>query len=276
MDHVTLPPPSSRNALVLPESHQALVRSLVALPELPMRVLWLSEKMTAESAHLWAPLLERLAEQAQTTDPLAREAILTLAIVLAIRHESAWLWSLREAARTHAYLNLDRLVREPPRESDSSQLGLVELDRAVPDYGSGRELTVGERRSLARRPTREQLARLLLDPHPLVLEQLFQSTALTEADVVKVATRRPATLAAMTFIATSPKWMTRRRVKMSVILNPGSPHGLALPYVSTCPREDLQLIIEATTISSTLRGVARELHSRLPPVSDLSTHRGPH
>ncbi len=250
-----------------------LVRSLVGLPELPMRVAWLGEKLSPESAQRWAPLLERLAEQAQSTDPDAREALLALSIVLATRHETAWLWSLREAARSQSLLNLERLVREPPRDSDSNQLGLVEIERGVPDYGSGRELTVGERRSLARRPTREQVARLLLDPHPLVLEKLFQSPVLTEADVVKVAARRPATLAAISFIATSPKWMTRRRVKMSVILNPGSPHGLALPYVSTCPREDLQLIIESTTINSTLRGVARELHSRLPPVSEASTHR---
>lgn len=249
------------------------MRSLLGLPELPMRVAWLNEKLSPESAPEWAPILERLAEQAQTTDTGAREALLALCIVLAMRHESAWLWSLREAARNQTLLNLERLVREPPRDADPHQLGHVERDLTVPDYGGGRELTVGERRTLARRPTREQVARLILDPHPLVLEQLFQSPSLTEADVVKIATRRPVSLAAISHISTSPKWIARRRVRMSVILNPGSPHGLALPYVSTCPREDLLLIMQATTISNTLRGVAHELHSRLPPVSEASTHR---
>jgi hypothetical protein len=36
----------------------------------------------------------------------------------------------------------------------------------------------------------------------------------------------------------STRWMSRRRVRMCLILNPGTPHGLALPLVSTCPRDD--------------------------------------
>lgn len=238
-----------------------------------MRVAWLNEKLSPHSAARWAPLLEKVAERAQSTDPDAREAQLAISVLLAQRHESAWLWSLRQAAKSQSLLNLERLVREPPRDSDANQLGLVELDRPVPDYGGGRELTVGERRSLARRPSREQVARLLLDPHPLVLEQLFQSPSLTEADVVKVLTRRPACLPAIQFVAVSCKWITRRRVRMSLILNPGTPHGLALPYVSTCPREDLQLIFQSTTVSPQLRGVASELFARLPPVAEASTHR---
>lgn len=238
-----------------------------------MRVAWLNERLSPPSAAKWAPLLDRVAERAQSTDNDAREAQLAVSVLLAHRSESAWLWSLQQAAKNQSLLNLERLVREAPRDSDPNQLGLVERDRAVPDYGGGRELTVGERRSLARRPSREQVARLLLDPHPLVLEQLFQSPSLTESDVIKILTRRPASLPALQFVAVSCKWITRRRIRMSIILNPGTPHGLALPYVSTCPREDLHLISQSTTVSPVIRGVASELFTRLPPVAETSTHR---
>jgi hypothetical protein len=246
----------------------SLIQSLLALPELRMRVLWLEDRIYSRPTNTLATILNEIAERAQSTDERAREAMLVLAIFIAQRRESALVWALREEARSRSLLSLERMVRERVE----THVADVELEPKVPDYGTGRELTVGERKSLARRPTRLQIDRLLLDPHPLVLEQLFQCPALTEDDILRIATRRPARLTALELLVTSSRWMARRRVRMSLILNPGTPHALALPLVSTCPRDDLLLIIGTTNLSKTLRAVAHELYSRLPPVKSVAPH----
>jgi hypothetical protein len=198
--------------------------------------------------------------------------MVAVAIFLAQKRDSALVWALRQEASTSSLLGLERLVRERAEKHHAD----IELEPKIPDYGTGRELTVGERRSLARRPTRLQIEKLLLDPHQLVLEQLFQCPALTEDDVLRLATRRPARLIALELLVHSTRWMARRRIRMSLILNPGTPHGLALPLVTTCLRDDLSLVVSSTNLSTTVRSVARELHVKLPPVSSTLEHPHQH
>jgi hypothetical protein len=139
-------------------------------------------------------------------------------------------------------------------------------DLPVPDYGTGRELTVGERRSLARRPSRRAFDRLLSDPHPLVIRQLLENPMVTEEDVVRLATRRPARLEVMRELAQSPRWLSRPRVRMSVLLNPGSPPEMAGPLLVLCTRGELSLVMESTDAPGVLRATARELRQRRPPL----------
>ncbi len=260
-------PPSARI-----ENAESLIRSLLALPELRMRTLWLEDRVFSRPIASLATILNEVADRAQSTDQRAREVMVALAIFFAQKRDSALLWALREESKKQALLSLERLLRERVEQTAPD----IELEPRVPDYGTGRELTVGERRSLARRPSRLQIDRLILDPHPLVLEQLFACPSLTEDDVLRVATRRPARLVALELLAASHRWMARPRVRLSLILNPGTPHHLALPLVSTCAREELQLIIGTTNLSKTLRAAAHELFSRLPPVHEVLTHRRHH
>ena len=108
-------------------------------------------------------------------------------------------------------LALERLVRQPvvtrsvlatdpDGAAAASSRGLEErgscgvsapATSGIPDYGRGRPLTLGERKSLARRPDRAMLDRLLHDPHPDVIRRLLRNPRLTEDDVVRLAARRP-------------------------------------------------------------------------------------
>lgn len=254
------------------ENSDSLILSLLALPELRMRTLWLEDRIFTRPVASLAPILNDIAERAQSTDERAREVMIALAVFLAQRGESALVWALREESKCQALLSLERLLRQPSEDHAAE----IELEPRIPDYGTGRELTIGERRSLARRPTRLQVERLLLDPHPLVLEQLFQCPALTEDDVLRVATRRPARLVALELLVKSHRWMARRRVRLSLILNPGTPHHIAQPLVATCPRDDLHLIAGTANLNKTLRTVAHELFIRLPPLNDVLAHPGEH
>ncbi len=239
------------------------LRVLTSLPELGLRVRWIGDRVDREQAADVAELLDAICEEAGRADAAASEALLAVAVYFAALGESPSRAELVAAAERKTLLGLSRLLRSGPEAVDPEP---PSRELPVPDYGTGRELTVGERRSLARRPTRTQLEKLLGDPHPLVLEQLFACPKLTEVDVVRIATRRPARLEALTVLTQSTRWMSRRRVRLSLLLNPGCPLYIAVPLVHTCVRDELTLVVQNTTLSGTLRTVARELLEKRPPL----------
>jgi hypothetical protein len=136
----------------------------------------------------------------------------------------------------------------------------------VPDYGTGRELTVGERRSLARRPRRGSIEKLLMDPHPLVIRQLLENPSLVEDDVLRLATQRPARGEALQELVGSTHWLCRRRVRLALVLNPGTPPHVAVPLLVVCNRNDLLEVATTTTVPTLLRVAARELLGKRPPL----------
>jgi hypothetical protein len=225
-------------------------------------VRWIADRVEHTPAADAAELLDAICEEAGRADAAASEALLAVAVYFAGLGEGPPR-ELLAAAERNTLLGLSRLLRTGPEALDQEP---PTRELPVPDYGTGRELTVGERRSLARRPTRTQLEKLLGDPHPLVLEQLFACPKLTEADVVRIATRRPARLEALTVLTQSSRWMSRRRVRLSLLLNPGCPLYIAVPLVHTCVRDELTLVVQNTTLSGTLRTVARELLEKRPPL----------
>jgi hypothetical protein len=108
-------------------------------------------------------------------------------------------------------------------------------DLAVPDYGAERPLTLGERRSLALKPSRNIIERAMLDPHPMVAAKLLDNPKLTEEDVVRMAARRPGPPAALIQIALHPRWRRRQRVALALVYN----SYLPIPYgLSLLPRLD--------------------------------------
>ena len=136
----------------------------------------------------------------------------------------------------------------------------------VPDYGAGRELTVGERRSLARRPSRGSIEKLLLDPHPLVIRQLLENPSLVEEDVLRLATKRPARVEALQVLASSAQWLCRGRVRLALVLNPGTPPHISMPLLVVGNRRDLMEVVATTTVPRLLRVTARDLLGKRPPL----------
>ena len=95
----------------------------------------------------------------------------------------------------------------------------------------GRELTLGERKSAARGRRRELLDRLLRDPDESVLTILLGNPRITEADVVRLAARRPTTAAAQRTILRSERFIARYNVKRALVFNPYTPTDLAARLV---------------------------------------------
>jgi hypothetical protein len=245
-------------------------RVVLGLPEVGLRIEWLRDYLLRAPSAEAAAELEQLCEASERSDPGARETVLALALLLARFGDQGFVARLRDRAHTQHLLSLSRLLRRAPPAPRSLPPEAVR----VPDYGNGRELTVGERRSLARRPSRTAFDKLLADPHPLVIRQLLENPRLTEDDVIRIAARRPVRSEAVTAIARSERWLKRPRVRLTILLNPGSPPDVAMPLLAACTRSELIEIVHGSDTSKVLRATARELLARRPPLeqTDAADH----
>lgn len=156
------------------------------------------------------------------------------------------------------------------RDHATLACGLRQTDGAgndrfrVPDFGMGRPLTLGERKSLARRGDRDLIARVLRDPDPSVIRILLLNPALTENDVVRLCANRPLPPQVQREVFRSPRWVTRYRIKVTLVLNPYTPLDVALQLATHLSRQDQRRVTNAEDLSGVLRDACRK---RVDPVT---------
>jgi hypothetical protein len=247
------------------ERAESLVRTICGIPEAELRAAYLRRVLLESDLVELSATLDVVCARAEQADLSAREALIPLVDALHDPSCAAAVQLLREEAIGVPLLALERLVRQPvitsppPREVPEP-----EEDR-VPDYGRGRPLTLGERKSLARRPDRANMDRLLRDPHPDVIRQLLANPKLTEDDLLSLASRRPCRPDVLTEIARSTRWSHRQRIRMALVLNPDTPLEIAAPVVGLLMRHELRLVATSPTVAAAVRALALEHLERRPP-----------
>jgi hypothetical protein len=242
-------------------------RSVSSILELPLRVAYLKNEMTERPLVAVAAALDALSGLAEQADPSARQVLAAAVTVLADPGAADLVEALRQLAEHEALLPLGRLLRRRSRGEPVPEPPDVD-ERRLATARSGRVLTLGERRALARRPSRAAFDKLLLDPHPMVVENLLQNPRMTEDDVVRMVARRPAYPDVIGAVARHPTWSQRARVRMAIIQNPGAPPELAVPMVRLLIRPELQQVVAAADIPAVVRAAATELLERRPPVPE--------
>jgi hypothetical protein len=244
---------------------ESLVRTTRGIVEAGLRVTYVRSLLLEGDLAELAAVLEIVCARAEQADLPAREVLVAIVDALQDPACADVVQMLREEAAGVPHLALERIVRQPvvtvplPREVPNPE------DDRVPDYGKGRPLTLGERKSLARRPDREQMERLLRDPHPDVIRQLLGNPKLTEDDVLRLAARRPCRPDVLTEIARSPRWLHRPRIRVAMILNPDTPLDVAAPLVALLVRQELHLVATSPTVAPALRALCLEHLERRPP-----------
>lgn len=200
-----------------------------------------------------------LVERAGMRDTAAQTALLSTQIALLSRPDV-----------------LKVLHHEGPRAEDEEAAGepaapADDEERRVPQYVPGRMLTLGERKSLARRPDRRFIDRITRDPSPAVIELLLNNPRLTEDDVVRMCARRPNTAEVLTLVFANPRWSSRPRVRRSLALNPATPEPLVAAVVPLLNPEDLRAVAEDERIAPAVRRRCLEVLARLPPTPEDPT-----
>ncbi len=241
------------------EESERIAVVLRSIPQASLRAAYLRDYIGDGSDPEPAKILDALCARGARAESAAREPMLALAMVLAAMGDDPALDALGRHAAELQLPHLGRLLRRAP-PSD-----LAPRPSRVPDYGSGRELSLGERKALARRPSRAAFDKLLSDPHPLVVRQLLDNPRLTENDVVRIAARRPINSEALRAIAQT-EWLCRPRIRVALIHNPATPSFIAVPLLATCTSPELTEIRTSPDCSPLIRETATALlHLRANP-----------
>jgi hypothetical protein len=243
----------------------AIARSTRGLADPPLRVSYLVDVLLTVDVAELARALDVLCGRAEQAEEPAREVLVALVDALNAPGMEGVVQLLREQAVGESLLALERLVRQPILAEGRRRAPSEPKKERLPDYGTGRPLTLGERKALARRPNRSMMEKLLLDPHPDVIRRLLRSPRLTEDDVVRLAARRPNRPEILVEIARSQTWIHRARVRLAVILNPDTPVEVAGPITGLLVRQELALVAEATHVSPAVRALCLEHAARRPP-----------
>jgi hypothetical protein len=233
----------------------ALARSMTSIADPTLRVSFVRHTLLSRRPEEVADLFTVAMASAETRQRVHVELLQTVSLALADEVCDG----LREAARAVLEARQQRwlaraLQRDPVAEEAETQ--------RVPDFGKGRTVTLGERKSLARRNDRELIARCLRDPHPAVIRILLGNPIVTESDVVRLCARRPVSTEVLREVFRSPRWMVRYPVKVALALNPYTPLDLSLQLAPHLQMQDLRRLVSAEDLSADLREACRRLTGR--------------
>ena len=127
----------------------------------------------------------------------------------------------------------------------------------TPDFGQGRPLTLGERKSLARTRDRDLITRVVHDPHAAVIEILLDNPSLTENDVVRLCAKRPIATAVLSSVFGHRRWIFHQRVRNTLVRNPFCPLHIALQLTLTLNAQDQREICRSYDLHDLIRLLAR-------------------
>lgn len=245
----------------------ALLRATLSLADATLRARYVTSLTRSSALAELAQTLDVICERAEQAENASREAL--VAIVDAFNGDGMedFVQRLRAAATTDSLLALERLIRIPPRSRPPNSMPPRDAAGALQRAPSGRPVPLGERKSLARRPDRETLQRMLRDPHPAVIQRCMSNPRLVEDDVVRLAARRPGHSQALTEIARS-RWVHRQRVRIALIMNPATPLEVVARLVGLLIRPELAMAARAPGVAAAVRALCLEHLARRPPAHD--------
>jgi len=128
-----------------------------------------------------------------------------------------------------------------------------------PSDAAAGDLSLGHRRSMARSLPRDQIDRLAADSDPRVVRELLRNPKLTEREVLRIATRRPARADVLEAIGSAPRWSARGPVRSALARNPYTPPPLALRLLPHLRRTELRQIAADGTLHPELQRFAAAL-----------------
>ncbi|HEY4015142.1 MAG TPA: hypothetical protein VGM06_17480 [Polyangiaceae bacterium] len=239
----------------------ALVRAILSLGDSSLRASYVASIGRSWDMTVFAHTLDVICERAEQAEASTREALLAVVDALNAEGMEEVVQRLREQAAGESLLALERLVRMPVRSS-------APPPRPAERVREGRDgaMTLGQRKSLARRPNRDTIARVLGDSHPDVIRRVLRNPRVTEDDVVRVAARRPSYAAVLAELARSTKWSHRPRVRMALVMNPSTPPEIAARIAGLLLRPELELVARSPAVPPSVRAVCFEHLARRPPV----------
>ncbi len=238
------------------DAPRRFLRRLGSVPDEAMRVTLWREAFDASSPTDLLAIVDATLAGAGRRNEHARLAYQgLLAFIDSIRgHAHEPRRALYETARLAENEGVCRLLLTAPPAKAAS-----EAELRNPIAMGDRELTLGERRSLARTRDRGQLLRLLLDPDPGVIDILLRNPYLTEDDVLRIASRRPVAGTSLRALFRHAKWGRAGAIHRALVLNPYTPSDIAIGLLGILELADIRQIAREPGVSAAIRARAAVL-----------------
>ena len=180
---------------------------------------------------------------------------LLLAVSLAIQHEELieFRAEVAKVASERGFFDVARRVEIVVDENAQRDAN------AIARNSSGKPLSLGERKALARRVDRTMIARIIRDPEPVVVRILLGNPGLTEDDVVRLCARRPISGEVLREVFRATKWILRPRVRLTLVKNPYSPLDLALAIAPLLPIHEAREVARSPELDLVLRELCERI-----------------
>jgi len=233
------------------------VKRLLTVKDRQMRALALVRRMGRMDAHLSYAIFEGLVMRAARRNSRAQEVLLDLTttrpLVVALGYQPVR--RIYELATRRGRPEVARMLLSPesPAMREVSSTFLAKQNHAMPD------ISLGWRKTHARKTDRLKLDRLLFDKNPMVIRLLLDNPRIVERDVVRIAAMRPTNPENLVEVFRHPKWVRQYRVKVALACNPYCPIDIALSCVPHMMRPHLQYICSNAKIAESVREAAAGL-----------------
>ncbi len=251
-------PPQGDGFDALHDAYERMLARVERLPEIDMRVAAIDEAIREQPPSEAAWFLDQVMRGALWGHSPAIDAMMAGALWLIrqrLDDDYDLLKSIFEAAHRDEREAVLAVLRDPPPHKE-----LPEGKRLPePDLPKGDEITLGERRQMARGNNRLFLERLLLDPSQVVVAQLLDNRHLTEQDVVLIGSRRPNTSDILQTVVLHKRWYVRREVRFTVVMNPYNATGISLKLLATLGIQKLRKVRNSTHLHPAVTEAAARL-----------------
>ena len=234
------------------ESVRRLLTRLRAVPETEMRVALWREFFRSEHPEIVLAAVQQIIERSKNQPGDYRAGLLALSRYLN-EDEAHARKVLLPAAVVAGDADVISLVVDEPaaRVAHEDELTAPLIDK-------DRDVTLGERRSLARQPDRNLIGHLVLDPDPIVIRNLLQNPRLIELDVLRIASQRPVRSEVLREVFQASRWSGRRQIQLALIQNPYTPTQIGISLVELCDEDALREVILARSIHPLIIARAKE------------------
>ncbi len=237
------------------ELAEKLLRQVAGIMDMNQRSYALGQKLKRLPAEMVLEILYLVFNKAQERVPLYQDGFRVLSDIRRMSYYIGYdkMSQVYTLARRKDYQDLVRFMSHLPPARSVSDDGEVFEDHRL------REITLGEKKSLARSRDRDFINRILHDQHPDVIHNLLQNPYITIKEVIRIASKRPTSQQVLWKVYRNTHWINYYSVKKALVNNPYSPPQISLSLLHFMLEQDLAEVAESMDLHPKVQQAAQDV-----------------